>query len=443
MISVLDCIHPLPARSEGCVPLGSTAVYKRLMDPTSHCTDSAVTHYVQFPTNHGGSRGCITVRKHFEKSESEDSGVELPPPSPFGSESSYNPDSEESLESSTPEYSESLDSPTPEDPESPKSASTENQGSLALSEETDILEHAGSFKMHQDKDTDTVEHFFPQRERHTSGVPHKLEQAILRSRRQRSTSRESMQNKNMQNRTARYHRQYVGSLKEQRRGNPSYQSKSPTRQSQENKDQDPLLLPGDGLRYLESLCQMLEQIAELQQNNQRLQQEKREAEERKHNQVLFLESCVCGASQASRDSVNDLTDNPHPNERIWEPTHYRKRSSSHAGALLSTARPAGNGLRAAEKMDPQYVSVPNLQEGEKQRPHHNYKAESSQWYKVKEVLSRIAGKGAGPIHGSSKAADPHNNCRTQTLLEGNRQYPKRLFLPGLVIRPRNHGRQFH
>ncbi|XP_075711535.1 uncharacterized protein C8orf58 homolog [Rhinoderma darwinii] len=427
-------------RSEGCVLLGSTAVYRRLMDPTSHCPGPAISHYVQLAANHGGSRGCIVVRKRFEKSESEDSGVELPPPSPFGSESSYNPDESESLEGSTPEYPESLESPTPEDPEGPKSTAIENQGSVAEPEEHSALKNTESFKMLPDKDTDTMEHFFTQqRERDTSGVPHKLEQAILRSRRQRSSSRESIQN-----RTARHSRQYVGSLKDQRREKFfSHQTKSPTPQSQENKDQDPLLLPGDGLRYLESLCQMLEQIAELQQKNQRLQQEKREAEGKLHNKVLFLDSCVCGASPASRDSDNDQTDNPHPEEKTREPKHYRKRSSSHAAVLLSLARPTDNGFRKTEKMNPQYVSVPNLQEEEDRRPHRNCKAEASQWYKVKEMLSRLARKGVGPIHGTAQTVEPHNNCRTQTLLEGNPQHPRRLFLPGLVIRPRNHGRQFH
>ncbi|XP_073507023.1 uncharacterized protein C8orf58 homolog isoform X2 [Phyllobates terribilis] len=430
--------------SEGCILLGKTAVYRRLMDPTSHCYGPTFSPYAPLMTNDGGSRGCIVVRKRFEKSESEDSGVELPPPSPFGSESSYNPDESESLESSTPEYSESLDGPTPEVPESPKSTNIESQGSLAKSEETVILNHpavenTGSFNMHSDKDVDTMEHFFTQqRERDMSGVPQKLEQAILRSRR-RSTSRESIQN-----RTSRYHRQYVGSLKEQRRGKTfTHQTKSPTRHSQ---DQDPLLLPGDGLRYLESLCQMLEQIAELQEKNQRLQQEKKEAEGKRHNQVpvLFLDSCVCGASRASRDSDNDLTDNPHPIKKIWEPKHYRKRSSSHAGVLLSIARPntvKDNGLKQANKMDPQYVSVPNLQEGEKPRPHRNCKTEASQWHKVKDMLSKFARKGAS--HGSGQTVEPRNNCRTQTVLEGNAQHSRRLFLPGLVIRPRNHGRQFH
>ncbi|XP_056427009.1 uncharacterized protein LOC130367957 isoform X3 [Hyla sarda] len=447
--------------SEGCVLLGSTAVYRRLMDPTSPCTGPAVSNYIQSTISHQESSGF--VRKRFEKSESEDSGVELPPPSPFGSESSYNPDESDSLESSTPEFSESLDNPTLEDHEN---IITENQGSTG---ETVILEDSslkdkGSFRMHPDKDTDTMRFFLTkQRERNTSGVPHKLEQAILRSRRQRSTYREPIQN-----RTPRYNRQYVGSLKEQRRGNTlSYQTKSPTRQSQENKDSDPLVLPGDGLRYLESLCNMLEQIAELQQKNQRLQQEKKEAEgrlhkkdveerlhkkdveerlhkkdveERLHNQVFFLDSCVCGAS---RDLENDLTDGPKPNQKTWEPTHYRKRSSSHAGVLLSIARPTDNVLKKAGKMDPQYVSVPNLQEEPGLRRQQNYKPEATQWHRVKEMLSRIAGKGAGPVQGRSQKAEPRNNCRTQTLLEGNPQHPRRLFLPGLVIRPRNHGRQFH
>ncbi|XP_073445009.1 uncharacterized protein C8orf58 homolog isoform X1 [Dendrobates tinctorius] len=428
-------------RTEGCILLGQTAVYRRLMDPTSLCSGPTVSPYAQLTNNHGGSIGCTVVHKRFEKSESEDSGVELPPPSPFGSESSYNPDESESLESSTPEYSESVDDPTPEVPESPKSTNIESQGSLAKSEEIVILDHqsvktTGSFNIHPDKDIDTMECFFTkQRERDLSGVPQKLEQAILRSRR-RSTSRESIQNK-----TSRYHRQYVGSLKEQRRGKTiNHQTKSPTRQSQVNKDQDPLLLPGDGLRYLESLCQMLEQIAELQEKNQRLQQEKKEAEGKLQLPVLFLDSCVCGAS---RDSDNDLTDNPHPIKKIWEPKHYRKRSSSHAGVLLSVARPTmakDNGLKQTDKMDPQYVSVPNLQEREKPRPHRNCKSESSQWYKVKDMLSKLAKKGAGSVHGSSKTVEAH---RTQTTLEGNPQHPRRLFLPGLVIRPRNHGRQFH
>ncbi|XP_044138904.1 uncharacterized protein C8orf58 homolog [Bufo gargarizans] len=415
------------------------------MDPTSPCTGPAVPHYVQLPTTHGGSRGCMVVHKRFEKSESEDSGVELPPASPFGSESSYNLDESESLESSTPEYSESLDSPTAEDPGSPKKTTIENQDSLAQLEETLLLEQSarkksGSFKMHPDNDIDAMECFFTQqRERDVSGVPHKLEQAILRSRRQRSTSRESIQS-----RTTRYSRQSVGSLKDQRRGKAfSYQTRSPTRQCQENKDQDPLILPGDGLRYLESLCQMLEQIAELQQKNQRLQQEKREAEGRRNNQVLFLDACVCGASRDSRDMDNDLTDNPRPKERTWEPTHYRKRSSSHAGMLLSMARPTDNGMREAHKIAPQYVSVPNLQEEKAQRLQRNCKAEASQWYKVKDMLSRLAGRGAGPLHGGRQTVEPPTSCRTQTLLEGNPQHPKRLFLPGLVIRPRNHGRQLH
>ncbi|XP_075129338.1 uncharacterized protein C8orf58 homolog [Leptodactylus fuscus] len=395
--------------SEGCVLLRSTPVDQRLMDSTLHCPGPAVSHFSQRTANHGASRGCINGRKRFEKSESEDSGVELPPPSPYGSESSYSPEESESLESSTPEYSESPDSPTSEDPESPKRPTTEIQAPLVQSKETVIMEHStGSFGIHSAKDVDPMERLVTQqRERELSGVPHKLEQAIIRSRRQRSSSKESIQN-----RTARNSRKYVGSIKEQRRGRTfSCEARSPTRPCQENKDQDPLHLPGDGLHYLENLCQMLEKIAELQQKNQRLQRDKKEAERRIHNQVLFLDSCVCGTSPNSRDSDSDVTDNPQPNEKTWEPKHYRKRSGSHAGVLLSVAKPTDNGLKVANKMDPKYVSVPNLQEGEQQRLHRNYKAEAPQWYKVKDMLSRLTGKSQESIHRRSQAAEPGKNCR--------------------------------
>ncbi|XP_075063208.1 uncharacterized protein C8orf58 homolog isoform X2 [Mixophyes fleayi] len=419
------------------------------MDPPSGCSAPAVPHYAQSAGNRVGNRDYTVVRNRFEKSESEDSGVELPPPSPFGSESSYNPDEPESLESSAPEYSESPESPessAPEDPESLKSSICSKQDSFALSEETHKLAHSasknpGSFKMHPHKDIDRLEYFLPQqREKDTSGVPHKLEQAVLRSRRQRSTSRESIQN-----RAARYSRQYPGSLKDQRRGKTfAHQARSPIRQSEENKDQDPLHLPGDGLRYLESLCDMLEQIAGLQENNLRLQHEKREAEERLRNRVVILDSCVCGSSRTCRELDNDLTDNPLPNERTWEAQHYRKRSSSQAGMLLTIARHTDSTLRESDKTEPHYVSVPNLKGGDRRRTTQTCKAEVSQWYKVKEMLSKLAHKGAGPadVKGSSRTAEPHYNCRTQATLEGTSQHPRRLFLPGLVIRPRNNSRQF-
>ncbi|XP_063786406.1 uncharacterized protein LOC134935027 [Pseudophryne corroboree] len=425
-------------RSGGCVLIGRTAVYRRLMDPPTECSDPAVSHNAQLASNHGGSREYTVKRNCFEKSMSEDSGVEIPPPSPFGSESSYNPDEPEGLESSTPEYSETPESSASEDPDSLQSSGYGKQDSFSHSGETHTLEHSAfksprSFTMHPQKDIDRLEYVrSQQQERDTSGVPHKLEQAVLRSRRPRSNSRDSIQS-----RIARHNRKYPGSLKEQCRGKTcSHQARSPTRPREENKDQDPLPLPGDGLRYLESLCDMLEQIAELQQRNLKLQHEKRETEERLRNRVLLLDSCVCGGSQACRDSDNDLTDNSPPIGGTWAAQHYRKRSTSHAGMLLGLNRPTGGTLREADKMEPQYVSVPNLQVGDRPGAMPHYKTEVSQWYKVKDMLSKLAGKSAVPsaVQGGTHTAQPHYNCRTQ--------HPRRLFLPGLVIRPRNHSQQF-
>ncbi|KAM5171471.1 uncharacterized protein C8orf58 homolog [Mantella aurantiaca] len=411
------------------------------MDPSFSCSISRGSLYPKSSDNRGGNGGYTDIRKRFEKSESEDSGVELPPPSPFGSESSYNPDESESVESSTPEDPESLESPTPEESPNLKSLAYGKPDNFQHSQGAVSVEHSssekpGSFNLNSPRNIRRLEYNMnEQHEKKISGVPHKLEQAILRSRKQRSSSREAIQN-----RASKCARHYPGSLKEPRIGKSvAHEPRSSVRQRLENEDKDALQLPGDGLRYLESLCHMLEQFAELQQRNRNLQHQKRTLEERLQNQVLFLDACVCGSSRDSRDLDEDTRDTPLRSQgTTWQPQHYRKRSSSHAGVMFSLPRQPGNNLKEAIKMDPQYVSVPNLQETERQKAKQSYRAESSQWFKMKDLLSKWSGKNLAPApsHGTQ------SNYRTQTVLEGTSQHPKRLFLPGLVIRPRNHGRQF-
>ncbi|KAM9312007.1 uncharacterized protein C8orf58 homolog [Gastrophryne carolinensis] len=405
--------------SEGCVLLGSTAVYRRLMDPFSSCSNSDDSVYPKSVTNYDGNRGYTTRRKRFEKSESEDSGVELPPPSPLGSESSYNPDESESIEGSTPEDPESLESPTLENCKSQKGRSFEKTNYFKKIQEGVIWEQSspeksGESDIYLQKAADSLEYFVnEQKEKDNSSVPHKLEQAILRSRRQRSSSREAIQS-----RAARCNRHYAGSLKDNQRGKHfCHQARSPVCQTLEKEEQDALLLPGDGLRYLENLCHMLEQMAELQQRNQRLQIEKREAQERLRNQVLFLDACVCGSSRDSRDLEQDTTDNQLPSATTWRPQHYRQRSSSHAGVMLTLARRSENTLRENNKLNPQYVSVPNLQEAETQRTSQNLKTEASQWFSVKSLLSRLSRKNSG----SAPLRESHSNCRSQ------KGFPKNCF----------------
>ncbi|PIO00737.1 hypothetical protein AB205_0201530, partial [Aquarana catesbeiana] len=426
-------------RPEGCVLLGSTAVYRRLMDPSSSCSISRDSLYPKLSANQEGNGKYTGIRNRLEKSESEDSGVELPPPSPYGSESSFNPDECGSVESSTSEDHESLVNSAPEESQDLKSPPLGQPDHFQHSQEAASVEHPSSessksFIMHSPRDLHRLEYCMnKQPDNNISIVPHKLEQAILRSRKQRSSSREAIQN-----RAARCIRQYPGSLKEQHRGKSvGYEERSPGRYSLEN--EDALNLPGDGLRYLENLCHMLEQIAELQQRNQKLQHQKRTLEERLQSKVLFLDSCVCGSSRDSRDLEPDSTDNPLPHGATWQPQHYRKRSSSHAGFMLRLDRQLETKLKETNKMDPQYGSVPNLQETERQRTNQNYKAESSQWFKVKDLLSKLSGKNSPP----APSRRTQSNFRMQTVVDGTPQHPKRLFLPGLVIKPRNHGRQFH
>ncbi|KAM8972429.1 uncharacterized protein C8orf58 homolog [Pelodytes ibericus] len=399
---------------EDCVPLGSTAVYRRLMDPSLDSCSSVAPGYSR---EHYITKEATLTRARLVKSESEDSGVELLPHSPFDSESSYSHEESESLDTVYSEEAEHLKGSAHEEPDSLRESS---------SEETDILE------VHLKPQSIKVQRTLQRRD--TSGLPHKLEQAVLRSRRQRGSSRESTLN-----RKACFSRQYSGSLKEQcSEKPPSHRTKSPSQSISETEKPDPLLLPGDGLKYLDNLCHMLEQIAELQQRNQRLQLEKKQAEERLHNRVMFVDSCQCGSSHSGRALKQDTPDG-RPNARSWERQNYRKRSSSHTGILANLPQQPVNSLTGAQKMESHFVSVPNLQEDATATRHRSFKVKVSQWEKVKSLLSKLAQKAPGPTAGPApkRAA---TTCRSQTL-DGSSHAPRRLFFPGLVIRPSQKKRQ--
>ncbi|XP_075457588.1 uncharacterized protein C8orf58 homolog isoform X2 [Ascaphus truei] len=447
------------------------------MDPVSECGGPVVSGFADDEDGDGGDRDPALPRGRFEKSESEDSGIELPPSSPFGSESSYTPEEPESLEVSTPEEPESLEISTPEEPESLEISIPEEPESLEISipeepeslesstpEEPESLESSAPVKQWSMKEpfpegTDSLEVHIPEKpershgptpnetsrlevsapnewERHRPGLPHKLEQAVLRSRRQRASSRGTPL--------------YPGSLKGQCRVKPPARwSRSPPRPLQEEEEKDPLPLPGDGLRYLDSLCHMLEQIAELQQRNQRLQCEKREAEERlcnREGRVLFMDACVCGSSRPRGSSDLEPAGVSLPEVKPWVPPSLRKRSSSHTEVLLSLTRHPEHVLTGAEKRQPQFASVPNLQdEGDRSSRAQNSKGKASQWNKVKLLISRLARKAAwtSEVQGSPCRGTQSSNYRTQTLLGSSSHPPKRLFLPTLVIRPHSQSRAFH
>ncbi|KAM4678050.1 uncharacterized protein C8orf58 homolog [Discoglossus pictus] len=418
-------------RSDDCVLLGSTAVYRRLMDPSSDCCGPAASDFVCDGYYNQRDSQFQNIRGRFEKSESEDSGIELPPISPFGSESSYNPEEPESLESSVPEEPETLKHFTPYDLKDSASVETDILD-VSDSESPRTLTCKDSARL----ETSSTEDL----ERDMTGVPFKLEQAVLRSRRQRG-SRESHHNW-----AGRSGRHYQGSLKDQRRlKQHSLRTRSPPRPHQEEEVKDLLPLPGDGLQYLENLCLMLEHIAELQQKNLRLQQEKRKVEEKMYNTVPFIDTCVCGSNRPHRVSNLEDPDGALPETRTWKAQHYRKRSCSHTGVLQFTSQPQDNNLIGAAKLEPHFVSVPNLKDEDRSSMDQNCKtpqSEFSQWDKIKYLISKLSRKAAGNAEAPGVLrAEMQSNCRSQTLLESSSNPQRRLFLPALVIRPRTRQRQ--
>ncbi|XP_053572043.1 uncharacterized protein LOC128662245 [Bombina bombina] len=408
------------------------------MDPSSDVCGSIDPSFDHEEDDSECHRTFSLLRSRFEKSESEDSGVELPPTSPFGSENSYNPEETESLENSSPE-----------EPESLKCFPSYKLDDLKVSscEGRDVLEDCALSKSqtlnssNSNDLTNTAVSSAQEQTRVRIDLPLKLEQAVLRSRRQRISTRDSHHN-----RTGTATRNYTGSLKDQRRIKQlSVRSRSPNRAHQEKEEKDLLALPGDGIRYLESLCVMLEQIAELQQRNQCLQQEMREAEERQ-NRVHFIDACVCGSSGRHGNIDLNMADGPLPEMKPWKSTHYRKRSSSHTGVLQSITQTIDNNLTGAEKLEPHFVSVPNLQDEEISKTEQNCKypqTDASQWNKIKYLMSKFTRKAAGAAAAQENSfAGTQNNYRSQALQQNSSPTPKRLFLPSLVIRPRSQRRQF-
>ncbi|XP_053319063.1 uncharacterized protein C8orf58 homolog [Spea bombifrons] len=404
--------------SDDCVLVSGTAVYRRLMDSSLDTSSLAFPGY-----SHEKEVKEKVIRGRLQKSVSEDSGVELPPHSPFGSESSYSNEEAESLEMTYPEEPEVLKTSVPEEPSIFRDSS---------SEETDILEVIASLKSES-----VNEHSYGavarERDIEKSVLPHKLEQAVLRSKRQRYSPRDRVQNRPARNNPC--------TLKCQQRGKSlSHCTRSPPLSHPQNEEPDPLLLPGEGLQYLEDLCLMLEQVAELQQRNQRLQQEKRQAERRLRSRAAFVDSYQCVSSRPSKVLQNDTTDGNLPNARPWESHDYRKRASSYTGILNSLPQQPDNRLKKTDKVEPRFVSVPNLQDSRTLSRSRNYKGEASQWEKVKDLLSKLTRKASGSTSGP-RVTGTISNCRSQSLLEGSSHAPRRLFLPNLVIRPsRNQGR---
>ncbi|XP_060139065.1 uncharacterized protein C8orf58 homolog isoform X1 [Zootoca vivipara] len=202
-----------------------------------------------------------------------------------------------------------------------------------------------------------------------------------------------------------------------------------------------LTMPGQGLRYLEHICQMLEKIAHLQQANLQLQHQQQIMECR----VRVQESENEGFSEDVPDVPGLMTlemqaEDPAAmeEEEHLKSHHFRARSASDTRALRrSPARNLGNKAGCPQKSTAHSASSPSLLDqldgGSHTLPPGMKLKDHSHWGKVKGLISRITRKSVWanePIP-SGEPAPSSRQCRTYTILDKEESQPRWRFLPTL------------
>ncbi|KAJ1090817.1 hypothetical protein NDU88_003946 [Pleurodeles waltl] len=213
-------------------------------------------------------------------------------------------------------------------------------------------------------------------------------------------------------------------------------------QEMEMEKDDPLVLPGQGLRYLEHVCQVLEKMAELQRNNRSLRRQKRAIQARLRGTASEQE--ICGAVPPLGASQPDLhlthqTDAATGGPRV----SFRERSmsTSDVGNLWDFAPIQGTLARPPATISAPFVSTPDLKDTPdgwipSNVPYLRQKSEPSQWERVKELISKIARKAVDPPNTLRKASFYRHAqaSRGNTGLENPRPAPRKAFLPNIVVK---------
>ncbi|KAM7154027.1 uncharacterized protein C8orf58 homolog isoform 2-T2 [Macrochelys suwanniensis] len=435
---------------ESCVVLTSASIYRKLQEASGESTDPA-------PEPQQGSRmsgelglwgpagsptepglphqlGLFPKSGRLLKSESEDSGVEMAgnensPSTPLGSESSFSLDCLDGFQPSTADSAAS----------DPEEGCPEAEGP----EEPDSLRERAYLR--------------------NLSVSKKLAQVMQRSRKLHAPSRSpkplSQKSLNLvdlellasygsqglsgQGGAAEGHSQALS-------GRRSLEEQTTESRGEEAEGQpDPsLTLPGQGLRYLEHVCLMLEKIAQLQQTNLQLQQQQKAMESRLQGQQAEnagpSEERPCGAPEERGLPQPD----PAPESRAevemqeedlpldsWRPHRFRARSAS------DLTRSSENEPVCSRKTAMHCVSSPTLLDqpdwGAHTLPSNmRPRNERSHWGKVKVLINRITRKSIRASEPSpfGESAIDSRHCSLEASLEKQGSHPRRSFLPALGVK---------
>ncbi|KAL8173931.1 UNVERIFIED_CONTAM: hypothetical protein K2H54_034889 [Gekko kuhli] len=217
-------------------------------------------------------------------------------------------------------------------------------------------------------------------------------------------------------------------------------------------DEPSLTMPGQGLRYLEHICQMLEKIAQLQKANQRLQYQHQIMEcrlraQESENDGLSEETpeelrLTRAEPPLGSQAATEMEESPHSPSPYY-PHHFRARSASDTHVVLSPvhhseSRPDRSGKAAAH-----FSSSPSLldqQDGGSRTlpPGMKLKNEHSHWGKVKVLINRIKRKSvrANEQTPFGEEAPSSRWSRVDDVSDKQELQPRRRFLPTLGAKKR-------
>ncbi|XP_075766829.1 uncharacterized protein C8orf58 homolog isoform X3 [Pelodiscus sinensis] len=402
-------VEPLWSRAgaqkprESCVVLTSASVYRKLQEASGGSTDPpspepqrgsgmsgelGVWGQAESPTEPVLPGGLFPKSGRLLKSESEDSGVEMAgnenaPSTPLGSESSFSLDC---LDGFLPS---AAGDPAQSCPESEQPGEPDPLGERAYLQ--------------------------------SLSVSRKLAQVVQRSRKFHAPSRSlkplgrkslnlpelellascGLQGLSGQERAAEGQSQ-AGA------GCWSLEARSP--EEAEARRDASFALPGQGLRYLEHVCLMLETIAQLQQANRQLQQQQKVMASqpwgRPEESAVPAEDRSCRAPEEQEPAQP----NPAPGSRAevemqeedlplaaWRPHHFRARSASDTGMLQDLTRSSENEPACSRKTAGHCVSSPTLLDqpdwgAQTLPPSRRPRNDRSHWGKVKVLINRITRK---------------------------------------------------
>ncbi|XP_044858994.1 uncharacterized protein C8orf58 homolog isoform X1 [Mauremys mutica] len=439
---------------ESCVVLTSASVYRKLQEASGESTDPA-------PEPQRASRmsgelglwgpagsptepdlphqlGLFPKSGRLLKSESEDSGVEMAgnensPSTPLGSESSFSLDCLDGFQPSTADSAAS----------DPEEGCPEAEGP----EEPDPLRERAYLR--------------------NLSVSKKLAQVLQRSRKLHAPSRSpkplgrnslslvelellasyGLQGLSGKEGAAEGHSQALSS----RRSLEGQSTESCGEEAEVRRDSS-LTLPGQGLRYLEHICLMLEKIAQLQQANLQLQQQQKAMESRLWGQQA--ENAVPSEERPCRAPEEGGLSQPEPENRVevemqeedlpldsWRPHPFRARSASDTRVLQDLPRSSENEPVCSRKTAVHCVSSPTLLDqpdwgAHTLPPNMRPRNDRSHWGKVKVLINRITRKSIRASEPSpfGESAIDSRHCSLEASLEKQGSHPRRSFLPALGVK---------